>query len=236
MQINVTVDASQLQAWSLMAEKKLAYAAVNALNATAKRIQQAEFEHARRTFEVRTNFLIGQKAAATISKTDFASVKAGRPWVEIHVWQCKRFLLPFFEQGGERRPFTPGAKHAAVPLTGEAARPSWPSSVPEALRIKALDFKRVTRAPSPGRKRRRKARGMPIWQGLQRTYLIPDIGVFQRGEGGSKLIYAFASDLRVRPQLEFVKTALAVAQPWFSEEMERQLADALLHEAARGRL
>lgn len=236
MQVNVTVDASQLQAWSLLAEKKLAYASVNALNATAKRIQQAEFEHVRRTFQVRTNFLIGQKAAATISRTDFASVKAGRPWVEIHVWQGKRFLLPFFEEGGERRPFTAGAKHAAVPLTGEAARPSWPASVPEALRIKALAFKRMMRAPAQGRKRRRKAKGMPIWQGLQRTYLIPGVGVFQRSDGGSKLIYAFMGDLRIRPQLEFVKTALAVAQPWFAEEMERQLADALLHEAARGRL
>jgi len=236
VQVNVTVDSSQLQAWSLLAGKKLAYAAVNALNATAKRIQQAEFEHVRRTFEVRTNFLIGRRAAATISKTDFASVKARRAWVEIHVWQGKRFLLPYFEEGGERRPFTSGAKHAAVPLTGEAARPSWPTSVPEALRIRALDFKRMTRAPAPGRKRRRKAQGMPIWQGLQRTYLIPGIGVFQRGEGGSKLIYAFMGDLRIRPQLEFVKTALAVAQPWFAEEMERQLVDAVLHKAARGRL
>ncbi len=103
MQINVTVDSSQLQAWSLLAEKKLAYASVNALNATAKRIQKAEFEHVRRTFEVRTNFLIGQKAAATISRTDFASVKAGRPWVEIHVWQARRFLLPFFEECGFRK-------------------------------------------------------------------------------------------------------------------------------------
>jgi hypothetical protein len=150
VQISVTVDSSQLQEWSLLAEKKLAYAAVNALNATAKRIQTAEFEHVRRTFQVRTKFLIGQKAAATISRTDFASVKAGRLWVEIHVWQGKRFLLPFFEEGGERRPFTPGAKHAAVPLTGEAARPSWPTSVPEALRIKALAFKRMTRVPRPG--------------------------------------------------------------------------------------
>ena len=79
MQINVTVDPSQLQAWSLLAERKLAYAAVNALNATAKQIQQTEFEHVWRTFQVRTNFLIGQKAAATISNIDFASVKAGCP-------------------------------------------------------------------------------------------------------------------------------------------------------------
>jgi hypothetical protein len=236
VQIDVTVDSSQLQAWALLSEKKLAHSAVNALNATAKRIQQAEFEHVRRTFEVRTNFLIGQRAAAAIGKADFASVKRGQPWVEIHVWQGKRFLLPFFEDGGERRPFTPGAKHAAVPLTGGAARPSWPTSVPEALRMKTLDFKRMTRAPAPGRKRRRRAQGRPVWQGLRRTYLIPGIGVFQRSEGGSRLIYAFMGDLRIRPQLKFVKTAREAAQPWFAEEMERQLADALLHEAARGRL
>ena len=36
MQVNVTVDSSQLQAWSLLAEKGLAYAAANALNATSR--------------------------------------------------------------------------------------------------------------------------------------------------------------------------------------------------------
>ena len=36
MQINVTVDSSQLQAWSLLAEKKLAYAAVNALTSISQ--------------------------------------------------------------------------------------------------------------------------------------------------------------------------------------------------------
>lgn len=36
MQINVTVDSSQLQAWSLLAEKKLASAAVNALNSISQ--------------------------------------------------------------------------------------------------------------------------------------------------------------------------------------------------------
>jgi hypothetical protein len=36
VQISVTVDSSQLQAWLLLAEKKLAYAAVNGLNATSQ--------------------------------------------------------------------------------------------------------------------------------------------------------------------------------------------------------
>ena len=36
MQVNVTVDSSQLQAWALLAEKKLAYAAANALNETSR--------------------------------------------------------------------------------------------------------------------------------------------------------------------------------------------------------
>jgi 4-hydroxybenzoate polyprenyltransferase len=49
-------------------------------------------------------------------------VQRWQPWVEIHVWQGKRLLPPYFEEGSERRPFMPGAKHAAVPLTGEAAR------------------------------------------------------------------------------------------------------------------
>ena len=113
---------------------------------------------------------IGNLAGQTARHRDQAragpvpSARQEHDRVEIHVWQGKRFLLPYYEEGGERRPFTPGAKHAAVPLTGEAARPSWPASVPEALRIKALAFKRMTRAPAQGRKRRRKAQGMPIRQ------------------------------------------------------------------------
>ena len=130
--------------------------------------------------------------------------------------QRARLLLGEFEAGGERKPFK--GKSVAVPITGGPARPTFESPVLEALRFKALRFRR---APgSRGGKKR--------YVGTLRTYIVPEVGVFQReGPGQSKLVYSFEKDVRLKPSLGFVDTAQRVADVWFPHFMDKAIAEAL---------
>jgi len=71
--------------------------------------------------------------------------------------------------------------------------------------------------------------------GLHGTYQIDDVGVFQRrpGEEESELIYAFVQGQQIEDTLDWVGTATAEANTWFAEEMEREVVDALRHDAGR---
>lgn len=139
MKIDVSIDTSELVRRAEITAKQTAYATVNAINATAKQVQEAEFEHVRRKFIVRKpGFLFGTPArpggvAARIKP--FASVRDARPFAVVQtgaeaVGDKHRVLLPQFETGGERQPTTPTAKRATIPLLGRPARPSIRSSVP----------------------------------------------------------------------------------------------------------
>src|SRR5262245_59034272 len=52
VQINLKIDTSQLQAWSLLAVKKLAYGTVRAVNATALEFQRRMRGQVRQRFQV----------------------------------------------------------------------------------------------------------------------------------------------------------------------------------------
>lgn len=231
MQIDLKIDSSQLQGWALLAEKKLAWGAVRAINATALHFQKLVRARVRQIFTVRTDFVL--REAAIIDP--FANVGKARPFAEVRVGTKRRFLLPFFEEGAVK--LSEKGKTVAVPLTGEAARPSWPTSVPQALWITRLKLRRQKPATAASLKRHGRQRGtVPIRVGLEGTHLTPRVGIFQRRGRESHLIYSFQAGPNLDARLGYYALAEGMAQTFFAEEMERQLVDAVAHEAARGRL
>lgn len=215
--IKVDWDASQLLAVLGDPRKprnarKMAYAMVNALNATAIRGQTEAREHVRRTFALRTpqtaRFI--ERNAAIIDPR--ASVPQGRDYVEIAVSNKPRLLLPHFERGARRRPFTPGAKRVAVPVIGSAARPHWLAEVPPAMRFKALALRpQISKA---GRKlirdtarvrgdrkaSSRNVRALNVfvgqvtpWQGKHRTFMLTKLRGVGAGGGSGAVFRRFGS-------------------------------------------
>lgn len=248
MRIDATIDTTSLLLRLKNGERRLVYATVNAVNATAKRVQEAARQNLRDKFQLRKpDFLL--RMAAVIKP--FASVKRGIIFAEVSVGKKSRLLLAEFEAGGKREPFV--GKRVAVPITGSAARPSKGASVPVEYQFTRLAF----RPPLSAREKRvrksiqgntaRQTRGLRslfdthqagerIWKGQRRTYLIPGVGVFRRTGPGPKdteMIYLFDSDVRIPATLQFLETAKRIADVWFKEEMERETVKAI--EFARGR-
>jgi hypothetical protein len=250
MNINLTIDDSQLQRLMAMRVKKLPYATERAINKTASAIQVAEQQNVLSHFIIRQPEFMRRQAAYRDRTRGFASVKRGQLWAEVSVGQKPRLLLSEFEKGGPRKPFTPGAKHVAVPITGRPARPSIAQGVPPAFTFKGLRLVR-THGGAPvrtksGKLRRRRAtikfgvnsRGQI--KGQQGTFILsatakaPEGGVFQRiGKGQIRMIYSFQPPFKLDARLSFVATAQTVAQQWFHEYMEREVIEALAHEAGR---
>ena len=231
--------------------RRLAFAVVNAINRTAKLVQAAEIEHVRDVFTVRkTAFLLGtpsRPGGAAARIRPFASVKDTRPYAEVSVGassdSAKRtLLLSQFEAGGIRRPFTPGAKAVATPITGRPARPTIGSSVPKDYTFSGLKLK----AYRGGRRLSRKARAAAIaapgaqgavqWKGENRTFILPKAkgsplgGVFQRTgpkPGDIREIYEFRKGDPIDKRLRFVATARRIADVWFPRFLEQEVAQVL---------
>lgn len=219
MKISIDIDVKALTTRFGLTEKNIAYAVVNALNDTAKQVQSSERENVQAKFIMRNpDFML--RNAAIIKP--FASVGQGRPYVEIAVGQKPRLLLSQFEQGGPRLPFV--GKNVAVPIIGSPARPSQSASVPTNMRISALNMRPELSSASRAQRRTLKggsksetktmrrdftkanAIGRP-WQGNQRTYLIPGVGVFQRTGPKRKdtvLLYRFLTRVQLKPILGFI--------------------------------
>lgn len=256
MRIDVAVDSSALLLRLRNGEKRLAFAVVNALRNTALQIQQAEFESARSKFVIRKPaFFFGSPArpGGVAAKIEvFPSVRQARPYAEIAVGRASKggpILLSMFEAGGLRKPVTPGAKRVAVPLLGRPARPSIRSGVPPAFSIPGLKLRKFIGGKLQRRRRRGRtvpetlfgefgrprteattAAGKVQWKGLQRTYQVSDVGIFQRigpDREDTRLIHSFIEPPRLDDRLGFVRTAQSEARRWFREFMERETIEAL---------
>ena len=220
MRVNLQIDSTQLTLRLRNGQRRLAYATVNAVNNTAKRIQAAERQRVEKEFTVRKkNFVLRQ--AAVIKP--FANVKQGRPYAEIAVGQKPRLLLSAFERGAERKPSTPAARRVAEPVIGGPARPRFNQPVTPQLRLRRLRFDRT----KTGRRRAGVTR--------TKTYLVPQVGIFQRtGPASSRLVYFFSRGKRLKPRLHFVETAKKEADRWFREEMEKEVLNAIARAKGRG--
>lgn len=221
MNIRVSVENTQLLLRLRNGEKRLAFAVVNALNNTAKRIQNAMREKVVEDFTVRQKQFITRQVAK-IDRSSFANVRRGQAWVEIAVGQAPRLLLSKFEEGGTRLPFV--GKNVALPVIGGPARPSLSRRVPRAWTFEALQFHEAARTKT----------GQPIIvSSTQSAYIVPGVGVFQRVRGRTRLVYAFIPHLTLEERLGFIKTARAVTDRWFAEEIETESMKALAHDGGR---
>ena len=220
MNINLQIDSTALVLRLQNGQRRLAYAVVNAINNTAKRIQEAERRRVAEEFTVRKTEFIRRQAAII---KPFASVRQTRAFAEIAVGQKPRLLLSAFERGAERKPFTPSARRVAEPVVGGPARPRFSQPVTPELRVGRLRFDRT----KTGRRRAAVTR--------TKTYLVPRVGIFQRiGQGASRAVYFFTRGKKLAPRLRFVETAEKEANKWFREEMEREVVNAITRARGRG--
>jgi len=220
MKINLQIDSAQLLLRLRNGQRRLAYAAVNAVNNTAKRIQAAERRRVEEEFTVRKKEFIRREAAII---KPFASVKQGRAFAEISVGQKPRLLLSAFERGAMRKPATSAAKSVAEPVVGGPARSRFTQPVTPELRLRRLRFDRT----KTGKRRAGVTR--------TRTYLVPEVGIFQRvGKEASRMVYIFTRGKRIKPRLRFVETARKEARRWFREEMQREVVNAIARARGKG--
>lgn len=220
MRIDLKIDSAPLVLRLRNGQRRLAYAVVNAINNTAKRIQEAERQRVEQEFTVRRHEFIRREAAII---KPFANVRQGRPYAEISVGQKPRLLLSAFVRGAERKPFTPTATRVAEPVIGGPARPQFSAQVTPELRLQRLRFDRT----KTGRRR----------AGVTKTstYLVPKVGIFQRiGKEATRAVYFFTRGKKLAPRLHFVETAEKEADRWFSEEMEREVLNAITHARGQG--
>lgn len=259
MRLDLQIDTKDLLLRMRNGEKRLVYATVLAINETAKKVQQAEFEHEEQEFTIRKKtFFFGTPArpggvGARIKP--FANVRQGRLFADVSVAQSARgrqeLLLPIFERGGEKKE----GKRVAVPVTGGPARPRFRDPVPKPFTFQGMRLvayrgrARVLRTTAPGRRR---AVGLGAagsvgrgaqWKGRHRTFLLPWTrnlplgGIFQRTgpkKGDLRLVWAFTRGVELDARLQFVPVAKRTADVWFHEEMEKQVIEAIAHNRGRG--
>jgi len=232
MDIKFDIDFSLLDKRAKGFEKNLAFSVAQALNETAKAIQTKIRNNIKARFKLRkTDFVLKRIKIST-----FANVKQQRPYAVIEVDQKQRLLLGKFEEGGEREPFV--GKHVAVPVTGQAARPSWDQSVNarkygfRALNFQQKDMREVnSKANAKRKKNRANSKPYMVWLGRQRTFILnktrssPFGGVFQRigpKHDDIRMIYSFRGAVRLKRVLGFVETARAEYEKDFREEFYRR--------------
>lgn len=222
MNVNLDVDATRLLRRLRNPEKRVAFAVVNAINATTKTAQRAVQLKVGDEFTIRRPSFVLKQAAIV---KPFASVGQGRAYAEIAVGRRSRLLLSTLAEGGTRTPFTKGAKSVAVPV---GARPSKEAQIPEELTFRRLAFKRPKATTAQARRNRRSGSSLKIREGAQNTYLIPGEGVFQRTPGGgSRVLYVFARPFPLRRQFHFVETVHESARLTFGPNLHREIRETL---------
>lgn len=255
------------------AAKRQRYAISEAINNTLLAIQKSTPENMRRHGIVVRNrgfmFGTGGRAGGVANKiTDFARPAAGKQWGRIAVRAVsfssqRRLILAQLEQGGVRKPMTPGASAVAVPLLGRPARPTMAQGVPPAYRFSGLRFQKFVGGKRETRSMRgRHKRGTGVlgeygrvdwgrvgmavqWKGQQRAFILPKTkrephgGVFQRvgrGRAGIREIYAFRRDPKLPATLHFEENAAKVTIATFKKELVAEVGKSLrFHGLRQGR-
>jgi len=198
LELTVDIDATRPLGLLHNGGKRIAFALANALNETAKHVQQKEHAQVRREFTVRQHtYFFGTSArpgGAAGRITEFASAKAGRFRAQVQVHggsqaSARRLLLPMFETGGDRSP-RPGAKSIAVPITGGAARRSFRQKVDPGFTFAGMKLQAFSGGKRLTKRRRGRTTGVGLtgefgrialpdsntamqWKGRNRTFLLP---------------------------------------------------------------
>jgi hypothetical protein len=183
--------------------KRQSYAIANAINTTLLAVQASVPKHLRKQgFVIRKpKFFFGgrgMRGGVANYISDFANAKRGKIWGRIDAGSsnpgtARRLLLGQFEDGGARKPMTPGARAVAVPLLGRPARPNVAQGVVPAYTFAGLKFRKFVNGQEVKRKRRgRKEAASGFfgeygrlqlnrvigdssvqWKGALRTFILP---------------------------------------------------------------
>lgn len=212
MKISVDIDAEAVVQLTAAVLRQLPYAANSAITRTAKEAVDAGQKEVTADLQLRKKFLLGRIRILQYSKVANLTAIIG---VDTKV-QGAPLILGFLEDGGTKEPSL--GPDIAIPLTGEAARPSFAESVPTALRYTNLRF--------GGTKKRGEL------QGLNNTFLIPNVGIFQRIAPGNApdstvLIYSFKPSAKLPQHIRLRAAMLKVIgerfAPIFSEEFVKEI-------------
>jgi len=227
--IKTDVDISGALALTDLILKKIPYATNNALTRTAKELVTVERDELKTEFQIRKQFILNRVQIVKYSS-------ASSLWTRVAINQKVQggeLLLTLFEDGGEKTPQL--GSELAIPLTGGPARPSFAQTVRPSLLYKALNIQKYTTAL-----------GKIQYKGDRRTFIIPGVGVFQRGSNkrrgargkggqgsgrdgsGVTLLYSFKRGAPLRAQMHFIRTARALVAARFGviwrEEFVKELA------------
>ena len=210
LKINVEIDMGDLVKLVSTTLRQLPYATNNAITRTAKEAVIAGQKELEAHLQVRKNFILKRVKILQYSKIGNLTAIIG---IDSKV-EGSPLILAFLETGGEKEP-TSGAG-IAVPLTGEAARPTFSQSVPSGLLYKNLAFDNN--------------------KGKKRTFIIPDVGVFQRigpGFAGTIEIYSFKPSAKLPQRLQLREAMVAIIGQRFAAIFTEEFTKEILAKAAR---
>jgi len=210
MKIGVTVDVDSVVKLTATVLRQLPYATNNAITRTSKEEVEAARNELKRDLTIRKQFILKRIKILQYSKVSNLTAIIG---LDANV-QGAPLLLGFLEEGGEKEPIA--GEGIAIPLTGEAARPTFAQSVPTAFRYKNLRFS--------GNK------------GRQNTYIVPNVGVFQRfapGKEGSELIYSFKASAVLPIHTHIRESMVNIITQRFSVIFSEEFTKEILQKAGR---
>jgi hypothetical protein len=194
--ISVDIDISKAVDMATTVLKKFPYATNTALSAVGKEIVDAERADLQVKFQVRKQFILNRVRILQYSRANNLTMIVG---IDANV-QGGPLLLPSFEDGGQKTPAA--GPEIAIPITGEAARPSFAVNIPRSMLYKQLQIQRTTTRS-----------GAVQWKGRKRTFVIPGVGVFQRtgpGKDEAALIYRFQVSAPLKRWMRFREIATRV--------------------------
>ncbi|MFZ1005266.1 MAG: hypothetical protein WAN65_00410 [Candidatus Sulfotelmatobacter sp.] len=213
MNIKVDVDTDDVVRLTAAVLRQLPYATNNAITRTAKEAVDAGQKEVAADLQLRKKFLLNRIRILQYSKVGNLTAVIG---VDSKV-QGAPLILGFLEDGGTKEPSR--GPDIAIPLTGEAARPSFPESVLTSLRYTNLRFQNR--------------------KGRKKTFLIPNVGIFQRVAAGDSpdstlLIYSFKPEATLRQHTHLRDAMLKVIDQRFAAIFTEEFTKEILKKAQRG--
>lgn len=181
------------------------FAMSQAINETAKDFQKSQIRSQERAFTVRKQGFVSR----SVKIKPFATKQRLEAIVSIDPPGGQRTadILSKFEQRTIKK--ARDGRHLAVPVE---ARRTKRGVISRGQRPKAFQFAKT---------------GAAI-KGLKRTFILPDIGIFQRtSKRRIKLLYSFAKSVRIPAVLKFQENARKVIKRRFKSHFEKAYANAL---------
>lgn len=210
MDIKVKIDVDSVVKLTAAVLRQLPYATNSAITRTAKEAVDAGKKEIAADLQLRKKFLLNRIRILQYSKVGNLTAVIG---VDSKV-QGAPLILGFLEEGGEKEPIH--GPDIAIPLTGEAARPSFPDPVKTSLRYTNLRFQNR--------------------KGRKKTFLIPNVGIFQRVAAGDSpestmLIYSFKPSAKLPRHIHLRDAMLKVIGERFSVIFSEEFTKEILKRA-----